>query len=446
MQFAVTKRKMTPEQPIFQAGFGARSRKSEGILDDLYIKAILLRQQQDLLILTLDALGADRGFVEGIKETLEEQFDLKPAQVLINFSHTHASIHLTGEKPEYRRGNYSIDQDQWPEDPESIDYTADIHNFRRIRTLIMEMVSQCYDQLQPGQLKIAIGQSDVAVSRRLMTETGLRWAPNFQVEIDKSLPVLTLTNLKGELKAILFNYGCHPTSMGSDNYLISAEYAGRACEMIERSHPDVIAAFMQGFSSDLKPAISADNGRFKPCSIQEMQKAGDDLAHDVNKVLREAEFTPVDGRFTALQSDVLLDTEVWEMSTIEAWAEQKGSFYIRCVERLKNMVKAGNARKTYSLSMMVWQLAPHVRLVAMESEIPTDYALRLRRMYPDQQLIIAGYSNGVYTYIPTEKMLEEGGYEAEHPLSIGFRGRFVKGTEETIFAEIDRLCKSISVS
>ncbi|MEF3308441.1 hypothetical protein PV433_05920 [Paenibacillus sp. GYB004] len=127
MKFAVMKQSMTPPQPVFMAGFGARTRKSEGLLDELYVKAVLLSEGgKDLLLVVFDALGADRGFVLGVKKALGERFGLEEADILLHFTHTHASIHLTGEHPELRRGNYSLAQDQWHEDSAAIDYTEDI--------------------------------------------------------------------------------------------------------------------------------------------------------------------------------------------------------------------------------------------------------------------------------------------------------------------------------
>jgi hypothetical protein len=64
-------------------------------------------------------------------------------------------------------------------------------------------------------------------------------------------------------------------------------------------------------------------------------------------------------------------------------------------------------------------LSDNIRLIALESEVPTGYSLRLKTLFPDQKLIVLGYSNSVYTYIPTETILEQGGYEADHPLTAG---------------------------
>ena len=50
-------------------------------------------------------------------------------------------------------------------------------------------------------------------------------------------------------------------------------------------------------------------------------------------------------------------------------------------------------------------------LVALGGEVVVDYALRLARDYPGERLWAAGYSNDVFGYVPSLRVLEEGGYE-----------------------------------
>ena len=446
MKFAVRKRNMTPDHPVFLAGFGARTKKSEGVLDELYVKTVLLRNHRDLLVIALDALGCDRGFTDGIKTHLGERFGLLPEQILIQFSHTHASVYLTGEHPELRRGNYSMGQEGWSDDPDAIDYTEDIQYYRKLRDAIAEMTAQCMDDLQDGELSIGFGKSMAAVNRRLVTDRGVRMAPNGEAEIDRDLTVLSIHNREGELRAILFSIACHPTAMGPGNNKISAEFVGRACRRLEEAHPGAVAFFLQGCAADLKPAKSAEGGSFTALSPEQMYAAGDELADETERVIRAAAFQPVSGPFDTALTEVLLDIEAMELTDIERWARSQGAYYERAVSRLQRLAEQGKIKTSYSLAIQAWQLSDNVRLIALESEIPTGYSLRLKTLFPDQKLIVLGYSNSVYTYIPTETILEQGGYEADHPLTAGFAGRFAKGTEEKIIRAADRLCSSLGKS
>src|SRR5690606_4162850 len=124
-----------------------------------------------------------------------------------------------------------------------------------------------------------LGQTQISVSRRVVNEKGVQWAPNYEAEIDKDLFVLKLVNEQGDLKGILFNHGCHPTSM--NNYEISAEFVGHACSCLEERYPGVDAVFLQGCAGEIKPVKSANGDRFKLCTFDEMMEIGRDFANDV---------------------------------------------------------------------------------------------------------------------------------------------------------------------
>lgn len=439
MKFAVAKQSMTPSRPVFMAGFGGRTHKSEGVLDDLFVKTVLLSSGRDLLIVAFDALGADRGFVRGLKRELRERFGLEEADVMLHFSHTHASLYLTGEEAEARRGNYSMGQDDWQEDSAAIDYTEDVAYYHWIRETVVALVERCYADLRPGRLKLAAGRTRAAVSRRRLTSEGVKWAPAPEAEIDDEMAVLTLTDEQERLQAVLFQLACHPTAMGSDNYRLSAEFVGQACARLEEALPGTTAVFLQGCAGDLKPRHSADGDRFKSCTAEEMQAAGDELAEEVRRVLNGGAFTELDGPFRSALASIDLavapDDDEYMVRLLEGEA---GEYYRRAAQRTIRAEQNGTVKTKLPLYVQTWRLAERVALIALESEIPTGYSLRLKREYPDCRLLVLGYTNGVYSYIPTRSILKEGGYEADHPFTIGFKSRFAPETEDKIVDEIGR--------
>ncbi|MDF2725894.1 MAG: hypothetical protein K0Q59_5572, partial [Paenibacillus sp.] len=159
MQFAVAKKRITPQKPVFLAGFAGRTHKSGEALDELYVKTVLLSANRNLLIVVFDALGADRGFVLGVKAALRERFGLEEADVLLQFTHTHASVYLTGELPEHRRGNYSIGQERWHDDSATIDYAEDEAFYREVKGIVLELTERCMATLEPGCVKLGVGRS-----------------------------------------------------------------------------------------------------------------------------------------------------------------------------------------------------------------------------------------------------------------------------------------------
>ena len=62
-----------------------------------------------------------------------------------------------------------------------------------------------------------------------------------------------------------------------------------------------------------------------------------------------------------------------------------------------------------------------------------DYSLRLEREMSDVKLWTAGYCNDVFAYVPSMRILIEGGYEADFNLIYyGLHTRFAPSVEETL--------------
>jgi neutral ceramidase len=439
MQFAVAKTPITPSYPVFLAGYGGRSAKCEGVVDDLYAKAALLQDEegQSLLILTLDALGGDRSFMTGIRKALQDAFELKAEQVLVNFSHTHCSVFLTGEQPSGRRGGYSLGQDRWPEQDSDVDYTEDIKFYKWVRDSIVELVRGCYNRLQEGSLRIGKGESQAGINRRLRTPEGLMMMPNPVGDIDRDLFALQLTDRSGAIRGILFSCACHPTSVSGNR--ISAEFVGAACTQLEEQHPDSVVLFLQGCAGDIKPTATVNGVRFKTLSVEEMREAGGKLASEVSAVLAaigpEAE---AEANWKFGLTDVRLFTERWGSEELEQIIadETKTDYRKRAAGRTLKALQEGRVKRDVPHAIQVWSFGRAAALVAMEGEVPAEYALRIKELFGVSPVIALGYSNGVSTYIPTRRILQEGGYEAEAFVLHGVRGPLVPENEALIIGTV----------
>jgi hypothetical protein len=59
----------------------------------------------------------------------------------------------------------------------------------------------------------------------------------------------------------------------------------------------------------------------------------------------------------------------------------------------------------------VWRLGSGPTLVALGGEVVVDYSLRLKKELGPDRTWVAGYANDVMAYIPSYRILKEGGYE-----------------------------------
>ncbi|GIP39837.1 hypothetical protein J31TS4_31170 [Paenibacillus sp. J31TS4] len=445
MRFCCASEVITPDHPVFMHGFGAREQKSEGVHDDLYVKAVLLEANKQLLILTIDALGADRSFVDGIKDALLEAFGLGHDEVLINFSHTHHSVFFTGLDAGKRRGAYSIAQDRWPESEAEVDYTADEELFRSMRDTIIRMTNYCRSNLIEGELFVGRSISDFAVSRRKPDSDGkIEWRPYHEAEIDKELLVLKLTDLSGTVKGILYNYGCHTTAMGAQLKL-SNDFAGTTSRVLEEAYPEATALFLQGCAGELKPLRSADGDRFKALSYEEMEEAGTDLANDVLRLLADGAFEKIQCEFRTVLADPLLYTEQTPAAFYESIASESTSlFYRNAAKRTIEAIQDGSIKDRLPHYICLWHLDANTRLVAMEGEVSTEYSLLIKKLLRPHTTLTLGYTNGVYCYIPTRKMIREGGYEASCNFFFNLRGPWVPEIEDIIIGQIAKAEMTLS--
>ena len=85
--------------------------------------------------------------------------------------------------------------------------------------------------------------------------------------------------------------------------------------------------------------------------------------------------------------------------------------------RLEALEK-GTLIRSYDFPTQVVRFGNELVLVALAGETVVDYSLRLKRELAGEVPIwVAGYSNDVFAYVPSQRVLLEGGYEAERALS-----------------------------
>jgi hypothetical protein len=94
--------------------------------------------------------------------------------------------------------------------------------------------------------------------------------------------------------------------------------------------------------------------------------------------------------------------------------------------------------------VQVIRLGNDLTLLALGGEVVVDYALRSKREFPGENLVVIGYANDVMCYIPTARVLKEGGYEADFSMIYyGQPGPFAENVEETVFKGIHQVMKKV---
>jgi hypothetical protein len=107
------------------------------------------------------------------------------------------------------------------------------------------------------------------------------------------------------------------------------------------------------------------------------------------------------------------------------------------------LAKGKKLMTSYNAPFQVLRFGDAFTLIGLSGETCVDYSLRMKRELPDERLWVAGYCNDIFAYLPSMRILTEGGYEADFNLIYyGFPTRFAPAVEDTVVKTIRELLKA----
>lgn len=405
---------ITPQESMWMSGYGARNKPSEGKLQDLYAKALALEDPSGkrLVLVTTDLVGLSGEFTGAVARELGKRHGLAREEIMFTVSHTHCGPLLADHDMVY-----------YPAPPELLEksrlYTE------RLRAQLTEVVGNALRDLGPAQISWSVGQAGFAVNRREPTPKGIINGTNPQGPVDRDVPILRVASPEGKLRAVAFGYACHNTTLAF--YQWCGDYAGFAQEYVEAAHPGATALFFMGCGADANPLPRR--------TVELCEKYGRQLADAVEAALA-GELNSVAGpaRTAMKWIDLPLD-RFPKREDLETQAKGKPSpEQRRAVDLLKMLETRGKFETTYPYPIQSWQVGTSLTWVALGGEAVVDYAHRLKReLGPD--LWVTAYANDVMAYIPSLRVLKEGGYEATIFSSLLAGSSWAPETEERIVAK-----------
>ncbi len=417
---------ITPKQPLRMAGYAARKKPSEGTAMDLYAKVLALedRRGNRVVIVTSDLLGFPRAVSEPIAERVQRRYGLRRERLLFSSSHTHSGPVIR----EALTAMYALPPEQ----------ASAVHNYTEwLQEQVLELVGAGLKDLAPARLSLGRGQADFAINRRQKGEKGVVIGVNPQGPVDHEVSVLRVERADGRLRAVLFSYACHNTTLGADNYRLHGDYAGVAQEALEKSHPGALALFLSGCGGDANP---------EPRGTMELvRKHGDSLAAAVEKTLA-GPLRPVAGPLRAVLDHVDLPLATPpSRQELQARLEDKDVYRARHARAmLATLDEKGRLPTSYPYTIQVLQFDRDLTLVALAGEVVVDYALRLKRELGPDKLWVAAYCNDVFAYIVSRRVLEEGGYEpVTSMVYYGLPGPWAPEVEETLIRKAHQLVRKV---
>jgi putative membrane-bound dehydrogenase-like protein len=375
---------ITPDHPIRLNGFGSRRAESEGVSHKIYARALAIRHNSDkepVLLITVEVLGITPAHRDELARRLRAK--IAPERLAIAATHTHCAPMVAGANPTL----FGL--------PIPAEHQKNIERYTAVFLDKLERVAlKALEKPRPARLFWGIGSIGFAKNRR--TAGG---------PTDHELPVLVARDAKtDQVLAIYTTYACHCVTLSHNK--IDGDWAGYAAEATGERFPGAIAMVSIGCGADQNPDSGVTGSKIDIAKLQ-----GRQIAEEVKRLLG-GYLAPVRGRpicrlnFHDLPLAAHPDRKGWE----ELARRTDATGYHARVQLAKLDVNQKLATAIH-YPVQTWAFGDSLAMVHLGGEVVVDYSIRLKTELDRTRVWIVGYANTNPGYIPSERVLKEGGYE-----------------------------------
>ena len=396
---------ITPPLGIALGGRGGNYVLAKQVIDPLYLGVIYLEDEngKGMLFASFDLVGLPHSLSDQLRLSAVQELGIDWNLVVLNSSHTHSGPNMLRE----------IVAGVGPAPQIEVDY------FQSLREKFVEALRQVRKNIRPLQ-KVEVFETDsqMAINRRGKNKNGGRGIlPDPTGPIDEKLWVLKLTPKDGTAPAIAFSYACHPVIVyGYAAAAISADFPGAARNAIHQSLGEKThVQFLQGFAGNVRPRAVADlkTLTFRGGNPEKLSEAGGTLAADVLRALKgRSQLLTLDLCGVSDRPLLLRDTppsrEVYEKMAKEAansYSKAVADYWLKRYDSGEGFAKGDPwATGLIRLSKEQW-------IVYMAGEPVVEWHKKISEWLAPRRVVTFGYAPEANTYLPTEELLPEGGYE-----------------------------------
>jgi hypothetical protein len=324
----------------------------------------------------------------------------------------------------------------------------------RLVDQVTDAIGRAASDLRPATVRYGVGRCTFAVNRRQNKEPDVDkliaaagpgadpavWRSKLAGPVDHDLPVLAVADSDGKPVAVVFGYACHATTLSG--YEWTGDWPGFAAEAITAA-TGAPAFFVAGCGGDQNPVPRR--------KVELARGYGKEAADAVAAVLAGGKMQAVPAGVRTAYAEI--DLPFAALPTREELARQKASpdpkqRYVarRAALLLERVRREGELPKSYPYPVQTWSLGGETgpRLVFLGGEVVVDYALRLKKDLGGNVWPVA-YANDVMAYVPSKRVLDEGGYEGGSAM-VYYGQPTVWGAEveERIVAEVKRQAGTVA--
>ena len=416
---------ITPELPIRLTGYTNRPTEADRVEERIQARALAIGGDAEgpALVIVAEVLAVPERLTEAVVAGIRARHPVPRERIAVCVTHQHTGPVIAGTAP------FMFSRDLPADELARIERYA-----ATLERKLIEVALAALANRRPAELSWAEGRVDFAVNRRRIVDgKAVGYTDQPGGPVDHALPVMRAAEAGGSVRAVLLNYACHCTTLkGGDNF-VHPDWAGDAARRIETSHPDAVALVAIGCGADSDP---------QPRGLAAVGKHGQTIADEVARLFA-GKMRPLGGvsraRFRRLE--IPFDREV-----TRAELETRLSLPVMTAYPARKFLAeldAGRALpKAVPYPVQTWRFGGDLAMVFLGGEVVAEYALRLRRELGADRVWINAYANSVPCYIPSTRVLAEGGYEAERAMDFyGLPTRLVGDVEERIISTVHEMLR-----
>jgi hypothetical protein len=395
---------ITPPLGIGLGGRGGPDTHATKVLDPLYAQILILKDAHGtgFVLVSLDVVGIPHTLSEKVRTAIVHELGVDFNLVILNASHTHSGPYMIRE----------LMAGVGPAPQIETDYHA------ALAEKLISAARLAGKKLRPVTVETFRGTSQVGINRRGTNATGkTAMVPNAKAPINELVWVLKLTPTDGSAPALVFSYSCHAViAYGYANSAISADFPGVARNALREKLGLAHVQFVQGTAGNVRPRIVADleHNRFRAPKPEDLQVAGKQLADDVLAALNTK------GDRLALNLAGASDRPFFPRGNpparaiYEAMAKEPGEFRRAAAEYwLKRYDSGEGFAKGDAWPVGLVRLADNQWICCFAGEPCVEWSPKVKQWLGGRNVVVFGYSQEGLTYLPTEALLPQGGYEVD---------------------------------
>ncbi|HOK56617.1 MAG TPA: neutral/alkaline non-lysosomal ceramidase N-terminal domain-containing protein [bacterium] len=357
LKIGTFKEKLKIEEGSKLAGYpNTETRFCKGSKGDIEANGIILKNDKNFgCLVSLDILGIELPFTEKIREKVEKEFKIPFDNIMICCTHTHSSVITVGRK-----------------------FGADKEFLNEIERKILKGIEDGFKNIEEVNLKWTKTEVDISHNRRVVIDGKAKneWQDIEKKHtgiVDEEVICIGFFKKNGDLKSLIVNYACHPVVLGPSNYYASADFVGYLRSFLENNLNLENLVYITGASGNINPRICITD------NFEVAKKTGETIGEQILKCKEN---------FHNLEVN---------------------DFHF---DRKKVVFIKKDGTGILETEMQILKIGEKIIFITLPGEPVVEIGLDIKKKSKYPVTIVAGYTNDYIGYISTDKILSEGGHEA----------------------------------